>query len=262
MKSSLTEAAKFMRQMILSMSHLVGPERKAHPGAALSIVEILVYLFEEKMTATDKFVLSKGHGALALYAALARNGQVDESEFALIRSVRGRLQGHPVRGSVPGIDVTTGSLGHGLGLGVGIALAQKLRDDEGPRTYVVLGDGELQEGMVWESALIAANLKLSNLCVVIDNNLFQSSGRIADIAPIEPIADKFLAFGWSTASCDGHDFDGLRTAFDHNSKGRPLVIIASTIKGKGISFMEGNTWHQRYLSSDLLRQALNELDMP
>jgi transketolase len=256
----LSALAGEVRADILRMSHYVGPERKAHPGAALSIADLLVFLHHEAMRPGDRFILSKGHGSLALYAVLASLGLVDKSEYRDVRSIAGRLQGHPVRGGTPGVDATTGSLGHGLALGVGMALAKRLGGASHARIFVVLGDGELQEGLIWESALVAASLGLSQITAIVDRNGYQSSGRVGSISRVEPIAEKFRWFGWHTTTCDGHDFASISGAvLDPAGAESPRVVIAQTVKGSGISFMEGNSWHQRWLDKESLTIALEEL---
>lgn len=258
--SDLERICTTVRRDILFMANAAGSERRPHPGAALSLVEILTSLYHGVITPSDRVVLSKGHGALALYAVLASRGLFDKDLYRHIRSVKGDLQGHPVKGSVNGIDATTGSLGHGLAIGAGISLALRLKNNPG-HCFVILGDGELQEGLIWEAALVAANQGIANLVAVIDNNGYQSSGLTVEVSQVEPISDKFKAFGWSVVTCDGHDVRALVDAYTKaRPVGGPCCIIALTTKGKGVSFMEGNGWHQRHVDDASYARAIAELD--
>ncbi|WP_321493253.1 transketolase [uncultured Desulfobacter sp.] len=230
--------------------------QSGHPGASLSIAEILAVLFFSKMQlngeARDRFILSKGHAAPALYGALAEMGACSKDMLPTLRKFESPLQGHPVRGTLPYIDASTGSLGQGLSMGIGYALGIKLKKNR-HRVYVLMGDGETQEGQVWEAAMSAPKLGLDNLVAILDLNGFQNDGAVADTMPVEPVADKWRAFNWHVVTVDGHDVEALSNAFEDCRKAlKPSLIIAKTVKGKGISFMEGKvSWHC---------QAINKLD--
>ena len=209
----------------------------------------------------DRFILSKGHGVPILYAALAERGYSPVEELMTLRQVNSRMQGHPVQGLTPGIEASTGSLGQGLSIGVGHAIAGRL-DAKHFRTYVVLGDGECQEGQVWEAAMCAGNYELDTLCAIIDYNRYQLDGAVEDIQSLAPIQDKFASFKWNVLDIDGHDMaavlNALREAREHRS--RPTCIIAHTIKGKGVSFMEhNNEFHGKAPTKDQLEVALAQL---
>jgi len=232
----------------------IGHEHRGHPGAALSIVDIITALYYEVMRIDpsspawmdrDRFVLSKGHGCMSLYVTLARLGYFAPHHLRTFRSVDSILQGHPDMRKTPGIDMTSGSLGHGLSAGVGIALEARTRRSTA-RTYVVLGDGELQEGLIWEGAMAAAKYGLGTITAFVDCNGLQSSGDLGSLMPLEPLEDKWRAFGWHVLGIDGHD---MRQILDACARARasliPTVVLARTVKGKGISYMEGNNnWHQ------------------
>ena len=251
--AGLADIAAAIRRDTIDALTAIGHEHRGHPGAALSIVEILTALYFDVMQIDpasprdpdrDRFVLSKGHGCMALYATLARRGYFDPAHLVTFRHVDSLLQGHPDMGRTPGVDMTSGSLGHGVSAAVGMALDARMRGSESI-TYVLLGDGELQEGLIWEGAMAAAKYGLDKLVAIVDGNGLQSGGRVADIMPIEPLAAKWQAFGWHTVETDGHDVDGLIEALRSRSAGRPTVILAQTIKGKGDPRMEGdNRWHQ------------------
>jgi transketolase len=232
----------------------IGHEHRGHPGAALSIADIVTALYYEVMTIDpsrpawpdrDRLVLSKGHGCMSLYVALSRLGYFPANHLRTFRSVDSILQGHPDMRKTPGIDMTSGSLGHGLAAGVGLALDARARRSRS-RTYVLLGDGELQEGLIWEGAMAAAKYGLTSLTAFVDCNGLQSSGRIEDLMPLEPLGDKWRAFGWHAMDIDGHDMRQILDACDAaQASSVPTVILARTVKGKGVSYMEGNnTWHQ------------------
>jgi transketolase len=246
-------AADIRRDVIRALEH-AGHEHRGHPGASLSIVDILTALYFEVMRVDperpqwaerDRLVLSKGHGCIALYAALARRGFFDREHLWTFRRAGSILQGHPDMRKTPGVDMTSGSLGHGLSAGVGLALDARARRSDS-RTFVILGDGELQEGLVWEGAMAAAKYSLDTLVAFVDCNGLQSSGRVEDIMPIEPLADKWRAFGWQVEHSDGHDMRGILAAVTASgTRAKPTVILARTIKGKGVAYMEGdNRWHQ------------------
>ncbi len=254
-----------VRALILKMIHGAG---SGHPGGSLSCVEILVVLYRmilhhdpdnPSMEDRDRFVLSKGHGAPALYAVLARCGYLPEEELATLRKVGSRLQGHPHMQSLRGLDSSTGSLGHGLSIAVGMALGLRLKDNPAG-VYCLLGDGELQEGSVWEAAMSAPALGLNNLCALVDNNRVQLDGPTAEVMPVDPLEEKWSAFGWEVLRCPGHDVDALITALKGEAA-RPRVIIADTVKGRGVSFMEGDSlWHGRAPDEGELKKALREVE--
>jgi transketolase len=225
-----------------------------HPSSALSSVEILTYLYffqmridpgNPKWEERDRLVLSKGHGAPAIYAALAERGFFPDEVLWTLRDVGSLLQGHPDMKKTPGVDMTTGSLGHGFSCAAGVALGGKLSRKDF-KVYVVLGDGELQAGQVWEAAMFAAHYKLDNLIAIVDDNKQQTDGLTKDIMNVHPIAEKFSAFGWVATEIDGHDFRQIHEAFQNVSRspGRPHAIVAATVKGKGVKAMETSTkWH-------------------
>ncbi len=244
--------------------------KSGHPGGSLSVSDIMAYLYFYKMNVDpenpdwekrDRFVLSKGHTAPALYGALAQKGFFPESEIERLRKPDSFLQGHPSLRMTPGVDMSTGSLGQGISVAVGMALGAKLAGDD-YKVYTVLGDGEVQEGQVWEAAMFAAAKKLDNLIAVVDNNNLQIDGTLEEVNSPYPIDEKFAAFGWNVVNCDGNDLDEIDAAFtaaeQHN--GKPSVIIAKTIKGKGVSFMEDQVgWHGKAPKQEEYDQAMKEL---
>ena len=241
-----------------------------HPGGSLSAADIIAVLFfhvlnidakNPKMEGRDRFVLSKGHAAPVLYVALAQRGFFPIQDLMTLRKIGSKLQGHPDMRKVPGVEMSTGSLGQGISVAVGMALSGKLDQDPG-HIYAMLGDGELQEGLVWEAVMAAAHYKLDNLTAIIDWNGIQIDGRNDDIMCVTPIEDKFRSFCWETVVIDGHDVKEIAEALDKakNFKGKPFAIIAKTIKGKGVSFMEDkNTWHGKAPDEEQAKQALAEL---
>ncbi len=264
---SLAETARKIRVDILKMLNRAG---SGHTGGSLSVVDILVALFFGHMRLSptdacwperDRFVLSKGHGAPALYAALAALGYLRPDDLMTLRQVNSCLQGHPDSKMCTGVECSTGSLGQGLGVALGIALGLRL-DKLPSRVYALLGDGEMQEGMVWESAMAAAHYKAANLTAICDNNGLQIDGRVADIMNIEPLADKWRAFGWNTMEVDGHDITALQEALQecrHYQDG-PSMIIAKTVKGKGVSIFEDRASYHGVAPNDQeLKTALEEL---
>lgn len=263
----IEKIANNMRKNILKMIHNAN---SGHPGGSLSCTDILAALYFNVMNINkenlkdvkrDKFVLSKGHASPALYAVLAEKGFISEEELMTFRLINSNLQGHPNMNECPGVDMSTGSLGQGLSVAVGMSLANKL-DKNDFRTYVVCGDGELQEGQIWEAAMSAAHFKLDNLLLVVDHNKLQIDGFNKDVMNVEPIGAKFQAFGWETISCDGHDIEAITAAakYAEKVKGKPTVIIAETVKGKGVSFMENQAgWHGKAPSDEELALALKEL---
>jgi transketolase len=267
--TSLQEIAVTIRKDIIKM---ISKAQSGHPGGSLSSVEILVLLYFEIMNLDvkdfqnknrDKFILSKGHAAPLLYSVLARKGFFDISELNTLRALSSRLQGHPDMHLLPGIEISTGSLGHGISAAVGIALAQKI-DKINAYTYALTGDGELDEGIVWEAAMAAAHYNLKNLIVFVDYNGLQIDGNTCDVMNLGDVYKKFDAFGFNTIYVDdGHDFEKLRKAVDQAKKSefKPSAIICKTIKGKGVSFMENNAaWHGKAPSEEQTKQALAELE--
>lgn len=245
--------------------------KSGHPGGSLSIADILTYLYFEHMNVDpknpkdenrDRFVLSKGHTAPALYAVLANRGFFPVSELKNLRKPGSMLQGHPSMNRTPGIDMSTGSLGQGISTAVGMALAGKI-DKKDYRVYTVLGDGEIEEGQVWEAAMFAAAKGLDNLCAVVDNNNLQIDGSVADVNSPYPIPEKFRAFGWNVIEIYGHSFDEIDAAFNaaQEFKGKPTVIVAKTVKGKDVSFMEDQcSWHGTAPNAEQYEQAMSELE--
>ncbi len=263
----LQKKAIQIRRDILNMLTLAG---SGHTGGSLSEVEILIALYyyklrhnpkEPKWPQRDRFILSKGHGCPALYAVLADCGYFPREELWTLRKVGSRLQGHPQIG-LPGIEVSSGSLGQGLSIADGMALASRL-DNLDIRIYCLMGDGEINEGQVWEAAMTAAHYKLDNVCAIIDANKLQIDGFTCDVKNLEPLPDKWRSFNWHVLEVNGHNLNELMDAFDEAEKlkGKPTVIIANTVKGKGISFIENKVeWHGIAPKKEQLEQALKELD--
>lgn len=263
----LKKSAKKMRINIIKM---VSQAKSGHPGGSLSACEILAALYLKEMNIDpenpnwedrDRFVLSKGHAAPVLYAALAERGYFPEKELISLRKIDSILQGHPDMKKTPGVDMTTGSLGQGLSAANGMALAGKL-DKKDYRVYSLIGDGESQEGIIWEAAMLASHYKLDNMTVFLDYNKLQIDGWNEEVMDIEPIGDKFKSFGWHIVNIDGHSFDEIFKAIEEakNTKGKPTMIIAKTIKGKGVSFMEDEAgWHGKAPSQEETKIALEEL---
>jgi transketolase len=264
---NLQSIAKQVRRDILNQTHLAG---SGHPGGSLSCTEILVTLYchimkhdpsHPRWADRDRFVLSKGHAAPALYAVLAHCGYFSRDELITFRKLGSVLQGHPDF-NTPGIDVSTGSLGQGLSIANGIALAAKM-DDKKYRTFVILGDGECDEGQVWEAAMLSSQYRLDNLCAIIDRNQFQIDNMTEEIMALEPLAAKWESFGWNVITVNGHNFPDLISClnFSRALPHKPTMIIANTIKGRGISFMEcQNSFHGRCLTTDEMKTALLELE--
>ncbi len=244
--------------------------KAGHPGGSLSICDLLAYLYNEEMNidpkdphmdSRDRFVLSKGHAAPALYATLALKGFFPVEDLKTLRKSDSYLQGHPNMNKIPGIDMSTGSLGQGISAAVGMALGAKL-DKKDYRVYTVLGDGEIEEGEVWEAAMFAANQKLDNLVAVVDFNGLQIDGTIDEVNSAYPIADKFKAFKWNVIEIDGHDFDAIEDALNNakGTKGVPTCIVMKTVKGKGVSYMEDAVgWHGKAPNTEEYEQAMTEL---
>ena len=258
------------RKIRIDVIKEVAAAGSGHPGGSLSAADIVTALYFSEMNVDpqdpkkadrDKLILSKGHAAPVQYAALAERGFFDTEELITLRKLGSRLQGHAKMGLVPGIEMSTGSLGQGFSASVGMALANKLDDNPG-RIYVLLGDGELQEGIVWEAAMSAGHYHLDNLCAIVDWNGLQIDGRNDDVMTVRPIDEKFKAFGFNTIMINGHDFHEILDAFDkaRETKGQPTVIIASTHKGHGVSFMEDQAgWHGKAPNEEQARQAVEEL---
>ncbi|NPV08572.1 MAG: transketolase [Anaerolineae bacterium] len=266
--AQLEERARQLRCDVLQMVYDAG---SGHPGGSLSAAEIIAALYFQRLRLDpnrpdcperDRFILSKGHAAPTLYAALARRGFFPVEELCTLRQLDSRLQGHPDRLKTPGVEMTSGALGHGVAIGAGLALAAR-RAGQTWRTYVLLGDGEVQAGVVWEGALIAAKYGLSHLTCILDQNDVQLDGPVHEILPLEPLVDKWRAFGWATVEIDGHNVRQILEALDlaANIHDRPTMIVAHTTKGRGCSFMEGKSaWHGRVPSAEELACALEELN--
>lgn len=260
----LEEKARLLRADILKMLHRA---QSGHTGGSLSAIDIVTALYFSKMShnpadpqwdGRDRFVLCKGHAAPAQYAALAEAGYFPREDLMMLRRLGSHLQGHPDSKGTPGVEVCTGSLGQGLSMANGMAMGLKL-DGKKNRVYALLGDGELQEGQVWEAAMAAAHYKLDNLCAVVDANSLQIDGEVAKVMGVAPIADKFRAFGWHTAEIDGHDMKAILGALDEAEKtaGKPSMIVARTVKGKGVSFFENKaSYHGVPPSDEELPKAL------
>lgn len=259
--------ANNIRKNIVKM---VANAKSGHPGGSLSAADIMTVLYFEEMNINednvdsidrDRFVLSKGHASPCLYAALAERGLLHE-DLLTFRKLNSNLQGHPNMNSVAGVDMSTGSLGQGISAAVGMAIANKLGKND-YRVYAMLGDGECEEGQVWEAAMAASHYHLDNLCAIVDFNGLQIDGNVQDVMNPTPIDKKFEAFGWNTINIDGHDFDDIRNAFKvaRECKGKPTMILAHTIKGKGVSYMENAAnWHGVAPNEEQLKIALEELE--
>lgn len=268
--NNYAELAEKARRIRINALKAIHAAKSGHPGGSLSSADILATLYfgelnidpkNPKMTDRDKFVLSKGHAVPALYAALGERGFYEVSEMMTLRQVGSKFQGHPNMNKVPGIEMSTGSLGQGFSAAVGMAIAGKIDKNPG-RVYALTGDGELQEGIVWEAAMQAAHRKLDNLVAIVDLNGLQIDGKVSDVKCVCPVDEKFRSFGWNVISVDGHNFEELTTAFKEakSSKGVPTAIIAHTHKGKGVSFMEDNAgWHGKAPSDEELAAAIEEL---
>ena len=245
--------------------------KSGHPGGSLSIADLLTYLYfnrmnvdpkDPKMADRDRLVLSKGHTAPALYSVLAQRGFFPVDELKTLRHIGSRLQGHPDMKYIPGVDMSTGSLGQGISAACGMALSGKL-SDETYKVYAVLGDGEIEEGQVWEAAMFAAHYKLDNLLAIVDNNGLQIDGKITEVMNPQPITDKFAAFGWHVITMDAHDFDDIDRAFREaeSVSGQPVVIVQTSIKGKGVSYMENQVgWHGSAPNKEQYDTAMAELN--
>ena len=263
----LKKHANHVRQNILTATFHA---QSGHPGGSLSSADVLTYLYFEVMDITkenagslnrDRFVLSKGHVTPGLYSVLAEKGLIDQEDIPSFRKLGSKLQGHPNMDMVEAVDMSTGSLGQGISCAIGMALANKL-DKNNHRIYTLLGDGECQEGEVWEAAMSAAHYNLDNLVVMVDCNHLQIDGAVEDVMNVYPLDKKFEAFGFDVTVADGHDFDSIQKAFDHvkTVKGKPACILWNTIKGKGVSYMENNAaWHGNAPKEDLYKRGMEEL---
>jgi transketolase len=267
-KPELKEMAKKLRRHVINMIAQAG---SGHPGGSLSAADIVTALYfrvlrhdpkDPQWLERDRFILSKGHAAPILYAALAETGYFPVAELQTLRKMDSRLQGHTDRGLTPGVEMSAGSLGMGLSFAIGIALAARL-DSRAYRTYALLSDGECQEGQTWEAGLAGAQFRLDNLTGMVDCNGIQLSGRTSDIMSLEPLIQKWQAFGWHVIDIDGHDFDQILDALieAEKTKGRPTMITARTVKGKGVSFMENNVaFHGKAPTPEEAQRALKELE--
>lgn len=267
-KLELMKTANEIRKGIVTALHSA---KAGHPGGSLSATEIFTYLYFEEMNVDpkdpkkadrDRFVLSKGHTAPGLYSTLAQKGFFPKEDLVTLRHTGSYLQGHPDMKHIPGVDMSSGSLGQGISAAVGMAIAGKL-DNADYRVYTLLGDGEIQEGQVWEASMLAAHRKLDNLVVIVDNNNLQIDGAITEVNSPYPIDKKFEAFNFHTIVIDGNDFDQIRAAFEEakKTKGQPTAIIAKTIKGKGVSFMENDPlWHHAELKEADYERARAEIE--
>lgn len=264
---ALEKTAAEVRIGIIKAIHNAG---SGHPGGSLSAADIVTALYfdemnvdpkDPKMKGRDKFILSKGHAGPVQYSALALKGYFPMEDMMSLRKLGSKFQGHPDMNKVPGIEMSTGSLGQGFSAAVGMALANRLDGDPG-RIYVLLGDGEIQEGIIWEAAMSAAHYRLDNLVGILDHNGLQIDGKNDDVMTVEPVTDKFRAFGWNVIQIDGHNFAEISEAFKkaRECKGRPTMIVAETIKGKGVSFMENNAgWHGKAPDDEEAAKAVAEL---
>ena len=264
-KKSLQITANKVRQLVIEGTYNA---KCGHPGGSLSMTDMLTYLYFDKMNIDpqtpkmedrDRFVLSKGHCAPALYGALALRGFFPTEDIKTLRKYGSYLQGHPDMKHIPGVDMSSGSLGQGISCAVGMALSMKLQGKTN-HVYTMLGDGELEEGQVWEAAMFASHKKLDNLTVIVDNNNLQIDGAITEVNSPYPIVDKFVAFGFKTVEIDGHDFDAIENAINSVEEGKPLAIIMKTTKGKGVSFMENKCdWHGKAPNAEEYETAMAEL---
>ena len=266
-KDKLAEVALNIRRSIVTEIYSAGA---GHPGGSLGIADIMAYLYFEEMNVDpknpkdpnrDRFVMSKGHCGPALYAALAEKGFFPKEDLTGFRSIDSYLEGHPDMKKVPGVDMSTGSLGQGVCAANGMALCAKL-DNKDYRVYAILGDGEIQEGQVWEAAMFAPHYKLDNMTAIVDFNGLQIDGDITKVMNPTPIDKKFEAFGWNVVICDAHDFDSIEAAFENAkaTKGKPTAIIAKSVKGKGVSFMENNAgWHGKAPNAEEYAIAMKDL---
>jgi transketolase len=265
----IEQAASGMRCDIVAMLAEAG---SGHPGGSLSAADIVASLYfgvlrhdpaRVDWPERDRFILSKGHAAPVLYAALARAGYFPTEELMTLRKLGSRLQGHPDSNKLPGVEVSTGSLGNGLAIANGLACGLRVSGNDTSHVFVLMGDGELQEGLVWEAAMFAAQKRLDNVIAIVDDNGLQIDGPTNDVVSVDDIAEKFRAFGWEAIRCDGHDARSIVTALDGAKErhGKPTVIVADTVKGRGVSFMEDRCeWHGTAPSADQAASAIAELE--
>lgn len=271
LKEKIKELSIFAANTRLLILECVYSAKSGHPGGSLSLADILTYLYNEEMRidpknpqweGRDRFVLSKGHACPVLYSVLALKGYFPMEEIKKFRSIDGILEGHPDMKKIPGVDMSSGSLGQGISAVCGMALSAKLYNKD-YRVYAAIGDGELQEGQVWEAAMFAAHYKLDNLCVFLDLNGLQIDGEIRKVMSPYPVDEKFKAFGWNVIVISAHDFEQIEKAVNEAKtvKGRPTMIIANSIKGKGVSFMENNyLWHGTAPNDEQYAQAVKEIN--
>lgn len=266
-KQELESLCLRFRNELIDLLHEI---QTGHPGGSLSCLEILTTLYTEKMNhnpknpkmeGRDRLILSKGHAAPILYMNLAEQGYFKKEELKTLRQINSNLQGHPCMHKTAGVELSTGPLGLGLGAGLGMCLGERLKGNDS-YIYVILGDGEIQEGSIWESAMAASKFNTDHLIAILDNNGVQLDGTLEEIMPMGDIKAKWEAFGWNVIPCDGHDVSSISDAVDKakENKGKPTLILAKTVKGKGISFMEGkNTWHGKAISDEDYKNAKAEL---
>ncbi len=260
---SIIDLSNRMRKVILEVSYKCG--QPAHIGGALSIIEILATLYEDILeidlkNPKDRFILSKGHGFLGLLSILFCKKYISKNEILKFQSDGSELIAHPIVNPKFGIESSNGSLGQGLSFGIGLALSYKKKKKDG-KVFVLVGDGECYEGAIWEAAISATESNLNNLCLIVDSNGFQNDGAINEKMMFDHLKDKWTGFGWNMLSCDGHNIGELLEVFSKLSNNKPTVIVAKTIKGKGVSFMENNNdWHHGRLTEKLFQQAINELN--
>lgn len=268
--SDLSELQSIARTVRRDIIEMIGAAKSGHPGGSLSAVEILVTLYFDVLrhdpanpawAQRDRFILSKGHAAPVLYSVLAEAGYTPKDQLNTLRRIGSIYQGHPDRRFIPALETSTGSLGVGLSVGLGMAEAARL-DQSPSRTYVVLGDGEIQEGQIWEAAMYAGFHKVDNICAILDNNRIQLDGWVKDIMGLDPLPEKWASFGWHVIVVDGHDIVALQAAFAEAAatKGKPTIFIANTVKGKGVSFMEDNPkYHGVAPTKEEVELALKEI---
>ncbi len=269
-QTKLEEFQKKSKRVRRNIVEMVYSAKSGHPGGSLSIADILVALYFSELKINvnnpkdenrDRVVLSKGHCSPALYSVLSEKGFIPQEDLKTFRKIDSCLQGHPDMKKIPGVDMTSGSLGQGLSVSNGMAIAGKL-DNKDYRVYCIMGDGEIEEGQVWEAAMTSSHYKLDNLCVIVDNNNLQIDGKIEDVMNPHPIDKKFESFGFNVINIDGHNFEEILDAFEmaKKVKGKPTAIIAKTIKGKGVSYMENNVgWHGKAPNEEEYNEALKEL---
>ena len=270
-KKSKEELEKLAKKIRLGIIDEVYYGKSGHPGGSLSIADIMTVLYFDEMNIDnenpnwedrDRLVLSKGHCSPALYAALAYRGYFPIEDLKTFRNINSYLQGHPDKKNIPGVDMSTGSLGQGLSVANGMAISAKL-DNKNYRVYCILGDGEIEEGQVWEAAMSSSKYKLDNLCVIVDNNNLQIDGTIDEVMSSKPIDDKFRSFGFEIIKIDGHNIEEIKSAFEvaKNVKEKPVCIIAKTIKGKGVKYMENKVdWHGKAPNEDEYKQAIIDIE--